>query len=550
MKALPHVDRETADSLRARQHSQQPADPSAVTVDALDASRSEPEDSDQHSIREPYKRGLLKNRDGNLAYPESTEPVENSCDDVSQKDASSSVSSSSDSAGFARSRHVIRLLSVAPYHAVSGSRTGSGGDSGRRAPAHSYELKSESREQAQEIDLTGARQNSVVRERLCDPSKPGGKVQTNPQQRDDAASAHPAAPHSGGLPGPDSRGASVRSSAECGAQVSGATQPTELQQRRTDGGASVGSRNDDGASATSSSGSSALASRRVKVVGYNPSGEARGSFASGRTDTDSTSAAAGSAHSGVRAPGDRRTGARRPIRSREAMAGEPAIWQREQLPQRQQNTQQQQQQRQQEQQISVKTRQLTAVGAGQPHGGDAGVAEKQLTVMGGRGGLVRMPPRRGPMHSLFWVLKQRTRDAASSADGVISFALVAEADRDGSMPCVCDPQGTFDGRDVRPSDGSPAESVCTSSTRDDVDSHSRMLVIWSRHALLFAGRLWMHVLPTLGQEAIGSDAGSVLVKSTLGLPSMGPFVLGAVSSWDCDAVVDQTTVSGLFLAAT
>jgi hypothetical protein len=59
----------------------------------------------------------------------------------------------------------------------------------------------------------------------------------------------------------------------------------------------------------------------------------------------------------------------------------------------------------------------------------------------------------------------------------------------------------------------------------------------------------MHVPPTLSHEALVLDAGSCLATLTLGLPSMGPFVLGAVSSWDCDAVLDEPTVSGTRSAA-
>ena len=40
-------------------------------------------------------------------------------------------------------------------------------------------------------------------------------------------------------------------------------------------------------------------------------------------------------------------------------------------------------------------------------------------------------------------------------------------------------------------------------------------------------------------------AGSALADLVIRLPSMGPFVVGAVSSWDCDAVVDEATVSGM-----
>ena len=34
------------------------------------------------------------------------------------------------------------------------------------------------------------------------------------------------------------------------------------------------------------------------------------------------------------------------------------------------------------------------------------------------------------------------------------------------------------------------------------------------------------------------------MDTMLRLPSMGPFVLGGVRSWDCDAVLDEPTVSG------
>ena len=52
----------------------------------------------------------------------------------------------------------------------------------------------------------------------------------------------------------------------------------------------------------------------------------------------------------------------------------------------------------------------------------------------------QVPSRRRPMQSLFWVLKHRSRETAQLR-GTGSFALVAEATRDGSVPRVCDLQG-------------------------------------------------------------------------------------------------------------
>ena len=353
MKALPHVDRETADTLRARQHGQGPAGVAVVASASPDALDSEGADTHDAAASLEY--------DTSGHEP----PQLSSCDELRDDDVSSGGS-----AGFARAGHVVRLLSVAPFSSASSSSSSSypskdDSDNGSRTPQTASETATESREQPEAIELASLRTSMNFDSISMRPTNKANDIQCIQQRGDGATSAQPAALLIGGLPSPDN----------------------------------------GFVSATARAISSTAAS-----------GEHAASSGSGMQNTDaSASATPPSASTGHSLP------ARRPISLKKA----------DRVPSRQQH--------QQHRRPGGK-QQPSAAPEDDSGGGVSDAHQKRRRARSGGFGGVSQLQQRGPMQSLFWVLKNRNRETARSSD-IGSFALVAEAARDGSLPRVCDQQG-------------------------------------------------------------------------------------------------------------
>ena len=347
MKALPQVDRETADTLRARQHSQESAGTSFATSATVDVLPSD--DAESHDT--------TANMEVDTASQDSSQYSGD--DDVHDE------ASSSSGAGFARGGHVIRLLSLAPFSSAYGSSSSSSSSSSdsQRPPLSEYRPL-ESGEQ-QETNALPCIQNSI--EGSADGDQPAD-VRTDIDQRGDGAtSAQPAVPSYGGLPSPDSSIGSVATPANSSRPVT--VEGPQLPGNGTPGG-SVDSSRPDG-----------------------PRGSAD-----------------------LMADADRPPPARRVIRLKDDRG--TARQQHQQQPGR-----------------------GPPSSAGAAQGGGADAARDGRNARGGSSGRAsEVPSRRRPMQSLFWVLKHRSRETAQLR-GTGSFALVAEAARDDTVPRVCDLQG-------------------------------------------------------------------------------------------------------------
>jgi len=351
MKALPQVDRETADTLRARQHSQESAGTSLATSATVDVLSSDGAEScDTTAIMEV-----------DVASQDSSQV---SRDDDVYSDASSSCSSG---AGFVRGGPVIRLLSLAPFSSASGSSSSSSSD--RQRPPLSEKKEVESGEQ-QEADALPGIQNSIEGSLDCDqPTNMRTDDDRIAQHGNGATSAQPAAPSYGGLPSPDSSIGSVATPA--------------------------------------------ISSKLLIAEGQ----QLQGNVSSGRSVDRSRPG--GPRGADLIADADHPPPARRVIRAKEdwATAG------------------------QQHQQRRHQSGRGPPSSAGAVQGGSPDASRKGRTARSGAPGRASdVPSRRRPMQSLFWVLKHRSRETAQLR-GTGSFALVAEAARDGSVPRVCDLQG-------------------------------------------------------------------------------------------------------------
>ena len=184
MKALPHVDRETADTLRARQQGQDLA-AATVSVDAVSLDSAEPSDTAASVERDSHDSGPSELSSHGELY-----------NDV----ACSNSSSSNGGAGFARGRHVVQLLSITLFSASIGSESGSHS----RPAIHDTPKESSAR-----VDMKAS---SSVRESVNGSSRSCQHEQSSSSlsgtRGSDATLAQPAAPCHGGLPSPDSSSSS------------------------------------------------------------------------------------------------------------------------------------------------------------------------------------------------------------------------------------------------------------------------------------------------------------------------------------------------------
>ena len=345
MKALPQVDRETADTLRARQHSQESAGTSLATSATVDVIASE----DAELISTTAMMDIGSQHSSQVSRDE----------DV-YNDASSSSSSG---AGFARGGHAIRLLSLAPFRSASSSGSSS---SNQQRPPQGDSRQVESREQSEADAVAGIQKSMEGSSNGNQPTNVRMDGDNVDQRGNGAASAQPAAPSYGGLPSPDSNIGSVATPASSSKFVTAEGQ--QLQASDSPG-------------------------RNVDSSG---SGGMRGADLMAHADRPPT------ARRVIRLKGDQGT-ARQPHQQQPGR-GPPSS-------------------------------------AGGAQDGSPDATRKGRTARsGGSGRASEVPSRRRPMQSLFWVLKHRSRETAQLR-GTGSFALVAEAAPDGSVPRVCGLQG-------------------------------------------------------------------------------------------------------------